>query len=192
MRISDLGYLPEYRLPEGSTLFRIQWARKRPTTVVYGPLKLAPAGSGLGRFDLVNEVTAYFAETPETAVYEVLARREATMLSLEALSKRRLVTLHTTRPLQMADLRPHRSQFPVLQSLRYSETRELAAEIRAAGYDGAAYASAQHPGMDCSVLFEPALDAMRATATSPLIDLAGRLHKSVFQALNGSRVPLVP
>jgi len=192
MRISDLGYLPDSRLPEGSSLFRIQWARKRPTTVVRGPLKLAPAGAGLGRFDLTSEVTAYFAEAPETAVYEVLARREATMLSLGSLSKRRLVTLHTTRSLQMADLRVHANHFPVLQSLRYSETCELAAHIRAAGYDGATYASAQHPGMDCYVLFEPALDALRATATSPLMDPTGRLHKSVFQAVNGSRVPLVP
>jgi hypothetical protein len=192
MKITDLGFLTHQYLPTSSSLFRIQWARARRSTVVRGALKLPPPGTGGGRFDLQREAVAYFAEVPETAAYETLARRETTLLSLGSLAQRRLLTLHTTATLHLADLRPHVSSFPVLHSLRYSETRELAEDIAAQGYEGIVFASAQHPGMDCYAIFEKALGLLKpASRAVPLATSAGDVHSCVVAAIRGSRVPVV-
>ncbi|WP_200379725.1 RES domain-containing protein [Rubrivivax gelatinosus] len=105
MKISDLGYLPETHLPEGSSLFRIQWARPRASSVSRGPLKLPVAGTGHGRFDLTAHPVAYLAESPETAADETLARRETVSMSISTLLKRRLLTLHTTRSTRLGGAR---------------------------------------------------------------------------------------
>ncbi|MBC7393287.1 MAG: RES family NAD+ phosphorylase, partial [Variovorax sp.] len=99
-----------------------------------------------GRFALAMTETGYFAESPETAIYESLVRREAVFLSISNAAGRQLLCLRTIRPVQLLDLRQHASTWPVLQSLRFSATQEMAAEALAAGYEGIAYRSAQHYG----------------------------------------------
>lgn len=194
MKITDLGFLTEHHLPTGTSLFRIQWVRARRSTLVRGPLKLPPPGTGGGRFDLRHEAVAYLAETPETAAYETLARRETTILSLASLADRRLLTMRTTGPLRLADLRPHVSSFPVLHSLRYSETRELAEDIALQGHDGIVFASAQHPGGDCYAVFDKGQGLLKPVSRAvPLaVRGSGEVHSCVVTALRGSRVPVVP
>ena len=114
---------------------------------------LPPRGLLMNRFDLVDD-DAYFAETDATAVYETLARREATMLSRSGeVALRELLTVRTGAGMTLQDLRTYAPSWPVLQSLRYSITQTLAASFRAAGSDGVVYRSAQQHGADCYVLF---------------------------------------
>lgn len=83
--------------------------------------------------------------------------------------------------------------FPVLHSLRYSETRELAEDIAKQGHDGIVFASAQHPGMDCYAMFERRQDLFRlaSRAVSPATH-SGGVHSCVVAAIRGSRVPVAP
>jgi hypothetical protein len=45
-----------------------------------GPLRLAPAGDRSSRLAVASTTVGYFAESPETAMYESLVRREAVLL----------------------------------------------------------------------------------------------------------------
>jgi len=141
--------------------------------------------------NLVDDEVAYFAESSEASVYETLARREATSLSMSALASRGLLTLQTTAPLRLLDLRFHAGAWPVLQSLRYRETQELAGEARDAGYSGIFYRSAQQYGSDCVVLFgTPAMRCVRLITRLPLVHASGALHRAAADALRGAKVPL--
>ncbi len=146
-----------------------------------------------GRFDLCDVPVGYFAESPETAIYESLCRREATGLSLSLVVQRSLLCLQTSSTLRLLDLRPHAQSWPVLQSLRFSHTQALAAEAHAQGFVGIVYRSAQQSGMDCFVLFGPALDGLRLVRSESLIEREqGCLHRVMAAALQGSQVPLTP
>jgi RES domain-containing protein len=193
MDLATLQYAPELELPQGATLYRVQLSRARKTSQRIGPLCLAPIGTRNGRFDLAAEPVAYLAESPETALYEAVFRREVTAVSLSLLAQRSLLSLTTERALKLLDLRGHARAWPVLQSLRFSQTQALAADIRQQGCDGLIYRSAQHHGQDCHALFGPALSALKRRWSQPLVDpLTGGLHRLCAAALTGSQIPLHP
>ena len=110
---------------------RVQLIRPRATSVQMNGLSMPPVGLMHGRFCLPNEAVAYLADSPETALYESLLRREAVSITLSELRRRCLVEFVTMRPLRLADLRGLAEPYPVLQSLRVAQTQELAAECRA-------------------------------------------------------------
>ncbi|MBK1614543.1 hypothetical protein CKO44_13800 [Rubrivivax gelatinosus] len=193
MKLAELEHAPDFILPAPRILYRVQRLRSRRGAVAVGPLRIPPRGLLLNRFDLVDDEVAYFAETSEAAVYETLARREATSLSMSTLAGRGLLTLQTTAPLRLLDLRFHASAWPVLQSLRYRETQELAGEARSAGYSGISYRSAQQYGSDCVVLFgTPAMRCVRLLTKLPLVHPSGAMHRAAADAIRGAKVPLTP
>ncbi len=128
MKLAELEHAVDFSLPSPSILYRVQRLRSRRGAVAIGPLRIPPRGLLLNRFDLVDEEVAYFAESSATAIYETLSRREASSLSMSTVAKRALLTLRTTAPLRLLDLRFHVGAWPVPQSLRYAETQELARE----------------------------------------------------------------
>lgn len=145
------------------------------------------------RFAVRSMAAGYFAEGPDTAVHESLARREtlSLSLSLSIAGRRQLLCLQTTRALQLLDLRPHASTWPVLQSLRFSATQQLAAEAVAAGFEGIAYRSAQQYSQDCFVVFGAALAAMKLVWRKPLLLSDGSMHHALISALRGAQMPVV-
>lgn len=193
MKLVELEYAVDCTLPSPSILYRVQRLRSRRGAVAVGSLRVPPRGLLLNRFDLVDDEVAYFAESNETAVYETLARREATSLSMTTIAGRALLTLQTTASLRLLDLRFHAGAWPVLQSLRFAETQELAREARALGYDGLIYRSAQQYGSDCVVLFGAgAMRCVKLVTKLPLVNSAGGLHRALAEAIRGAKVLFVP
>lgn len=193
MKLVELEHAVDFTLASPSILYRVQRLRSRRGAVAVGALRVPPRGLLLNRFDLIAEEVAYFADSSETAVYETLARREATALSMSTVAGRALLTLQTTAPLRLLDLRFHADAWPVLQSLRYAETQELAREARALGYDGLIYRSAQQYGSDCVVLFgASAVRCVKLVTKLPLVSSAGALHRAAAEAIRGAKVPFVP
>ena len=101
MPLHELQYLPPVTLSASQTVYRVQRIKARPGAVTTGALKTAPIGDMSGRFALTGAATGYFAESPETAVYESLARREAVWLSISNAARRQLLCLRTTRDVQL-------------------------------------------------------------------------------------------
>jgi hypothetical protein len=155
MKLADLGNLAPYLLAQGQSLFRVQRSTVTGAAIARGPFHLAPVGSLAGRFDLAGLPCAYLATAPDTAVFEAVFRRESTGVSIAALQLRELLAVQTNSQIVLGDLRPHATAWPVLQSLRFSETQALATEVHQAGFDGLIYCSAQHFARDCVVLFDP-------------------------------------
>lgn len=191
MKLRDIGYAANLHLPVPSILYRVQRSRARPRSVAIGPLRLPPTGTLSGRFDLPDQPVGYFCDSDEAAVYGTLARREQLVMLQEAISARSMLTLRTTGAMVLLDLRPLTATFPVLQSLRYSETQELALDARAAGYSGVIYRSAQQYDANCLALFEPVLGLLRQVTKHPLRTDGGQLHRAVASAVRGSRLPLI-
>lgn len=192
MKLSDLGHVSSYRLAQGQSLYRIQRSTVSGAAVARGPLHLAPIGSLSGRFDLASVPCAYLAEAPNTALYEAVFRRESTGVSVAALQQRELLSAQTLTELVLGDLRPHTASWPVLQSLRSSETQALAADVHLAGLDGIIYHSAQHFAQASVVLFDPSVGAMKVLWRVPLANSLGAVNKWVADAVRRSFVPLVP
>lgn len=192
MRLHDLQYLPPVTLAASQTVYRVQRARARPGATTIGPLKMAPVGDMSSRFAIAKAATCYFAESPETALYESLVRREAVSLSLSSAAGRQLLCLRTTRPIQLLDLRPHASSWPVLQSLRFSVTQDIAAEAAAAGFEGIAYRSAQHYGQDCFVVFGVGVKAFKLVWREALMLPDGSMHQALAAAIRGGQIMLAP
>lgn len=190
MKLTDLEDLNTFHLEPGQCLYRIQRAARRSPRC--GPLNMAPPGLMSGRFDLPSVPCAYFGSAPETALYESLFRREAKLLSMNDLRLRELIAVEVRHKARLADFRPHSCNWPVLQSLRFSETQELAADVFAAGFGGVIYSSAQHSGQDCVVLFDPKAAAIAARAKTSLVGIGGTLNRFVVLAAKRSKVPLVP
>lgn len=119
MKLADLQYVPQFDLLAPELLFRVQHARASTGTVKIGTrlLLLPPSDLLSGRFDIAGQPVAYFAERPETAIYEAICRREATGVSYSLMAKRSLLSVQTTAKLTLLDLRPHVFSWPVLQSL---------------------------------------------------------------------------
>lgn len=192
MKLHDLQYLPPVTLPASQTVYRVQRTRARPGSVAIGPLRMAPIGDMSGRFALAQTETSYFAESPETAIYESLVRREAVALSLSHAATRQLLCLRTTRPVQLLDLRQHAPSWPVLQSLRFSVTQDIAAGALAEGFEGIAYRSAQHYGQDCFVVFGAGLRAFKLVWRKALLLADGSMHQALAAAIRGGQITLAP
>ena len=190
MKLSDLEVVTSHSLASGQSLFRVQ--RTRRATILRGPLKLAPIGLLSGRFDLPGVPCAYFGESPDTALYEALFRREAPMISLHELRTRELITVQVKRNLQLGDLRPHTPNWPVLQSLRFQETQELARDAYAAGLEGLIDRSAQQYGQDCVVIFDPSPSMVAARSKAALVGAGDALNRWVVLAAKRSKLPLAP
>jgi RES domain-containing protein len=193
MKLADLEYAPSFDLVSPAVLYRVQRSRRRPGTLRLGHILLPPSHLLSGRFDIAGVPVGYFAEAPETAVYEVLCRREATAISMSTVALRKLLCLQTNQPLQLLDLRIHVSSWPVLQSLRVGHTQGLAADAHAHGFAGIVYSSAQQHGMSCYAIFGAELAGMRVHRADHLLEPGtGNLHVALASALRGSQVPLVP
>jgi hypothetical protein len=192
MKLHDLLYLPPVILPASRTVYRVQRARTRPGTAAIGPLKMAPVGDMSGRFALANNICCYFAESPETAIYESLVRREALALSISNAARRQLLCLQTTGPMHLLDLRQHASTWPVLQSLRFNVTQAIAADALAQGFEGIAYRSAQHYGQDCWVIFGSSLRTFKLVWRKALVLADGSMHQALATAVRGGQIMLTP
>jgi hypothetical protein len=190
MKLHDLQYLPPVTLAASQTVYRVQRTKARPGAASIGPLKMAPVGDMYARFALASTETCYFAESPETAVYESLVRREAVSLSISAAAGRQLLCLRATRPIKLLDLRQHASSWPVLQSLRFSVTQQIAAETLAEGFGGIAYRSAQHYGQDCFVVFGPGLKGFKLVWRKGLVLADGSMHQALATAIRGGQITL--
>lgn len=192
MNLKDLEYAPSVTLPAAQTVFRVQSTAALIGTVTIGPLLLPPVGFLAGRFDLAATDVGYFAETPETAAFEALARREAKTLSLAVLGQRGLICTQATLALQLLDLRPHRPTWPVLQSQRLHVTQSLAVATVQAGFQVIVYRSAQQYGHDCYAVFGAALQGFNMVWRQPILSSSGAMHPAVIAAIRGVQIPLVP
>lgn len=195
MKLADLRYIPHFDLLAPQLLFRVQHSTVRAGTVKIGTrlLLLPPTNLLSGRFDIAGEPVAYFAERPETAIYEAICRREAIGVSYALMAKRSLLSVQATAKLSLLDLRPHVSSWPVLHSLRFEQTQALAAEAHAGGFSGIVYKSAQQHDKDCFALWGQAFAALRRMSLQRLVEpKSGNLHVALATALNGSRLPLLP
>ena len=134
---------------------------------------------------------AYFALAPETALYEAVFRREAASVSISLLAQRELLAIQLIADVQLLDLRGHAS-VPVLQSLRFAETHELALQAWRSGVDGMIYKSAQQFGQDCVVLFDPPASATKSLWKTRLVNEYGAVSRWVAFAARASGMPLVP
>jgi hypothetical protein len=183
---------PIIELPANQTWHRVQRKAALQGSVRLHGFVLAPLGGLTGRFDLADESIAYLADSPETALYESLFRREVRACHLSRLQQRVLASFHTLQALRLVDLRGIEERYPVLQSLRYDVTQGFATDCRQKDLHGILYASAQHPYHTCVCLFNAGLDRARRTSTVPLVQPhTGNLHKAVMTAARGSQVPIV-
>jgi hypothetical protein len=192
MKLADLEHLAPYSLAPGQSLFRIQRAAVTGAAIARGPLHLPPIGTLAGRFDLAAVPCAYLAEAPDTALFEAVFRREAAGASIAVLQLRELLAVQTRSQIVLGDLLPHATAWPVLQSLRFSETQALAAGVHQAGFNGLIYRSAQHFAQDCVVLFDPGSATTKALWRVALANAQGAVNKWVADAARRSLVPLVP
>lgn len=171
--------------------YRTQLIRPRATSVQMNGVAMPPVGLMQGRYCLPGEPVAYLADSPETALYESLLRRETASRDLSELRRRCLVEFVTTGTLRLADLRGLAETYPVLQSLRVAQTQELAADCRAMDLDGMVYASAQHPYHTCVALFQTGIQQLSKRNSQRLIKPGtNRLLQVLQTALWRSGVPL--
>lgn len=193
MKPTQLAFVSTYTLPAPTTLYRVQRTRARPGSVAFGRgLHVPPAGIMAGRFDLELDTVGYFSAEAETATYETMVRRPAAMVSYSELEKRSLLTLQSTHPLNLLDLRPHSHDWPALQSPRYAPMWELAEDAYTTGYDGIAYFSAQQHAAECYALFGSAMKHLISPGNVPLVNASGALHAVAARTIIGAQVMLVP
>jgi hypothetical protein len=191
MHLHDLNP-PILEIPKLEQWHRVQRIKPISGSIRSNGFVLPPIGLLSNRFDLVGQSTAYLADSPETALYESVFRREARSCSLENLSSRAHLVFETMQRMRFADLRGHEEPFPVLQSMRYEATQFLAQDCVQNGLDGILYASAQHPQHNCLCIFSSGIANMRKVSTTPLVDGASqRLLRAVVNAAHGSRVPIL-
>lgn len=184
---------PLIELPAGQMFFRVQLLRARPDTVKTNGLLLPPAGVLSGRFCLPDQVTAYLADSADTALFESQFRRETKSRSLSDLRKRALLQFTTKQPMRLVDLRPLAEPYPLLLSLRIEQTQALALDCFQAGYQGLIYASAQHMQHSCICLFPEGIAALKRQQQWPLIKPGSQqLLREVVDAARRSGVPLLP
>ena len=160
MKLKELNP-PLTELPAGQTFFRVQLTRARLGSVRLQGLLLPPAGVLAGRFCLPDQVSAYLADSADTALFESLFRRDVVSMTLAELRKRALVQVTTTRSLRLVDLRPLAEPYPLLQSLRIAQTQALGHECFKAGHHGLIYASAQHPHHACVCVLPAGIAALK-------------------------------
>ncbi|WP_395668247.1 RES family NAD+ phosphorylase [Rhodoferax sp.] len=188
-----LGHTPPIlEIPAHQLWHRVQRKTALENSVRHKGYVLAPPGGLAGRFDLADEATAYLADSPETALYESLFRREVRSCHVSRIAQRALLSFETTSPLRLADLRGLEAHYPVLQSMRYETSHAFAAACRQQGLHGVLYASAQHPSHSCVGLFGTGIDRTKRAAAVDLVQAGtGLLHKAVVLAARGSQVPIL-
>jgi hypothetical protein len=190
---SLLGHTPPIlEIPAHQVWHRVQRKAAHKDSVRHKGYVLAPPGGLAGRFDLADEATAYLADSPETALYESLFRREVRSCHFNRIEQRALLTVETHAPLRLVDLRGLEAHYPVLQSMRYETSQAFAAACRQQGIQGVLYASAQHATHSCVCLFGAGIDRTKKVATVDLVQAGtGLLHKTVVLAARGSQVPIL-
>lgn len=183
---------PIIEIPSHQTWYRIQRKTARNDSVRLKGYVLAAPGGLANRFDLADESTAYLGDTPETALYESLFRREVRSCSWERLEQRVLASFETQARLRLADLRGLPERYPVLQSMRYESTQSFASECRQQDLHGILYTSAQHLYHDCICLFKSGIERTKKASSIQLVQAeTGQLHKAVVAAAHGSQVPVI-
>ena len=113
MNFKDL-HPPILEIPAHQTWHRVQRTSARRDSVRFKGYVLAPPGGLAGRFDLADEPTAYLADSPETALYESLFRREVRSCHWDRLDQRSVVSFDARASLRLADLRGLEERYPVL------------------------------------------------------------------------------
>lgn len=188
-----LGHTPPIlEVPAHQVWHRVQRKTARKDSVRHKGYVLAPPGGLAGRFDLADEATAYLADSPETALYESLFRREVRSCHFSRMEQRALLSFETRLPLRLVDLRGLEAHYPVLQSMRYETSQAFAAACRQQGLHGVLYASAQHPSHNCVCLFGTGIERTRKLEAVALVQPGtGLLHRAVVVAARGSQVPIV-
>lgn len=183
---------PILEIPAHQVWHRVQRTSTRLNSVRIKGYVLAPTGVLTGRFDLADEPIAYLADSPETALYEAVFRREVRSYHFDRLLARSLVTFETLASLRLADLRGLEERYPVLQSMRYEISQKFAQDCRQQGLHGILYASAQHPHHSCVCLFKQGIEQTRKLTVNALVEPGtGNLLKSAANAARGSQVPIV-
>ncbi len=183
---------PILEIPAHQIWHRVQRATARRGSVRLKGYVLAPTGGLTGRFDLADEPTAYLADSPETALYESVFRREVRSCHWDRLLERTMVTFETRASLHLVDLRGLEERYPVLQSIRYEISQKFAQDCRDHDLDGILYASAQHPHHSCVCFFKSAIEQTKKLTAFALVDSgSGNLLKSAANAARGSQVPIV-
>lgn len=191
MNFKDL-HPPILEIPAHQTWHRVQRTSARRDSVRLKGYVLAPNGCLAGRFDLADEATAYLADSPETALYESIFRREVRSCHWDRLLERSLVTFETRASLRLADLRGLEERYPVLQSMRYETSQKFAQDCRQQELHGILYASAQHPYHSCVCLFQAGMERTKKMTAFALVEPgSGALHKAVVNAARGSQVPII-
>jgi hypothetical protein len=188
-----LGHTPPIlEVPAHQVWHRVQRKTARKDSVRHKGYVLAPPGGLAGRFDLADEATAYLADSPETALYESLFRREVRSCHISRIEQRALLTFETQTSLRLVDLRGLEAHYPVLQSMRYETSQAFARACKHQGLHGVLYASAQHASHSCVCLFGAGIDRTKKLAAVNLVQAGTRLlHKSVVLAARGSQVPIL-
>lgn len=188
-----LGFAPPIiEIPDHQTWHRVQRTTARRGSVRLKGYVLAPTGGLTGRFDLTGEPTAYLADSPETALYESVFRREVRSCHWDRLLERTLVTFETRTSMRLADVRGLEERYPVLQSMRYETSQKFAQDCRRQGLHGILYASAQHPHHSCVCLFKAGIVQTRKVTGFALVEPGtGNLLRSAVNAARGSQVPIV-
>jgi hypothetical protein len=190
---SLLGHTPPIlEVPSHQVWHRVQRKSARKDSLRHKGYVLAPPGGLAGRFDLADEATAYLADSPETALYESLFRREVRSCHFSRIEQRVLLTFETQAPLRLVDLRGLEAHYPVLQSMRYEASQAFAAACKQQGLHGVLYASAQHSSHSCICLFGAGIDRTKKMAAVDLVQAGTELlHKAVVSAARGSQVPIL-
>ena len=184
--------VPKIELPVGQVFHRVQRNVVRKGSVKINHMILPPAGTKAGRFCLATGVTAYLADSIETALHEAVFRRELkTFVALEDLRLKALGTFTSKEPLRLVDLRGFEEQYPVLQSQRIQHTQSFAEECFGERCDGILYASAQHPHHECVCLFETGAKKLGFVQAWPLVKPGTDiLHRAVVEAARRSGVEI--
>ena len=183
---------PILEIPALQIWHRVQRATARRGSVRLKGYVLAPTGGLTGRFDLADEPTAYLADSPETALYESIFRREVRSCHWDRLLERTMVTFEARASVHLADLRGLEERYPVLQSLRYEVSQKFAQDCRQQDLQGILYASAQHPHHRCVRLFKSGIEQTKKLTSFALVEPGtGHLLKSAVNAARGSQVPII-
>ena len=183
---------PTLEIPAPQIWHRVQRATARRGSVRLKGYVLAPKGGLTGRYDLADEPAAYLADSPETALYKSVFRREVRSYHWDRLLERTMVTFETRASVHLADLRGLEERYPVLQSLRYEVSQKFAHDCRQQDLHGILYASAQHPHHSCVCLFKSAIEQTKKLTAFALVEPGtGHLLKSAANAARGSQVPIV-
>jgi len=191
MNFKDL-HPPILEIPAHQVWHRVQRTNARRGSVRLIGYVLPPIGGLTGRFDVASEPTAYLADSPETALYESVFRREVRSCHWDRLVERTMVTFETRASLRLADLRGLEERYPVLQSMRFETSQKFAAHCLQQGLHGILYASAQHPQHSCVCLFKGGIERTKKLTALALVEPgSGNLLASVANAARGSQVPIV-